>query len=142
MPQPAGTVTLGWMGISLHGLVAGYSMQLLPLEHGDLVVGAIHDAVEMGVESGDAFGDGEVELVEVDVVAAPLEGLAVGGEDDAGDFVDGAGGAMVAGNPLRCGEAWRGRVYRKIDLGVIEPAWRFGEVGGDADGRLGRRRGW
>ena len=49
-------------------------------------------------------GHVDVELVEVDVVAAPGQGLAVGGEDDAGDVVDGAGGAVVAGDPLGRGE--------------------------------------
>ena len=82
--------------------VGGIEHELLPLEDGDLVVGAGgDDAVEMGVEGGDALGDVDVELVEVLVVATPVEGLAVGGEDDAGDVVDGAGGAVVAGDPLR-----------------------------------------
>ena len=91
----------GLDGDFLHGDVGGVEHELFPLEDGDLVVGAMgDDAVEMGVEGGDAFGDGDVELVEVGVVATPVEGLAVGGEDDAGDVGDGAGGAMVAGDRL------------------------------------------
>ncbi len=86
------------------------------------------------MEGGDAGGDGDVELVEVGVVAAPGEGLAVGGEDDAGDVVDGAGGAVVAGDPLGGGEGDGAGFDGEVDLGVVELARRVGEVGGDLDG--------
>ena len=87
------------------GGVGGVEEEFFPLEDGELLADARgDDAVEVGVEGGDAGGNGDVELVEVFVVATPGEDLAVGGEDDAGDVVDGAGGAMVAGNPLRSGE--------------------------------------
>ena len=76
----------------------------------------------MGVEGGDAGGDGEMELVEVLVVAAPGKDLAVGGEDDAGDLIDGAGGAVVAGDPLGRGEGDGAGVDGDIDLGVEELA--------------------
>jgi hypothetical protein len=74
----------------------------------------------MGVEGGDAGWDGDVELVEVFLVAAPGEDLAVGGEDDAGDLVDGAGGAVVAGDPLGRGEGDGAGMDRNVDLGVVE----------------------
>ncbi len=54
------------------GDVGGIEEELLPLEDGDLVVGARgDDAVEVGVEGGDAGGNVDVELVEILVVAAP-----------------------------------------------------------------------
>jgi hypothetical protein len=59
----------------------------------------------MHVDAGDAGRDVDVELVEVDVVAAPGEGVAVGREEDAGDGVRLAGGGVVAGDPLRGDEA-------------------------------------
>ena len=37
MPQPAGTVTVGWMGMSLDGDVGGVEQELLPLEDGHLL---------------------------------------------------------------------------------------------------------
>jgi hypothetical protein len=90
----------------------------------------------VGVEGGDAGGDGDVELVEVFIVATPGEDLAVGGEDDAGDVVDGAGGAMVAGDPLGRGEGDGAGLDGDVDLGVVELAGGVGEVGGDLDGGL------
>jgi hypothetical protein len=90
----------------------------------------------VGVEGGDAGGDGEVELVEVGVVAAPRKDLAVGGEDDAGDVIDWAGGAVVARDPLGSGEGERAGFDGEVDLGVVELARGFGEVGGDLDGGL------
>jgi hypothetical protein len=53
----------------------------------------------VSVESGDSGGDGEVELVEIDVIAAPGEGVAVRGEGEAGDVAVGALGGVVAGDP-------------------------------------------
>ncbi len=95
----------GLDGDLFDGGVGGVEEELFPLEDGELLADAGgDDAVEVGVERGDAGGDGDVELVEVFVVATPGEDFAVGGEDDAGDVVDGAGGAMVAGDPLGCGE--------------------------------------
>jgi hypothetical protein len=90
----------------------------------------------VGVEGGDAGGDGDVELVEIFIVATPAEDLAVGGEDDAGDLVDRAGGAMVAGDPLGCGESDWARLDGNVNLGVVELARGFGEVRGDLDGSL------
>ncbi len=96
------------------------------------------DAVEMRVQSGYAGGNVEVELVHIDVVATPGQRFAVGGEDDSGDVADRAGGAMVAGNPLRRDERERAGGDGKIDLSVVELARRVGEVGGDLNwGLLG-----
>src|SRR5207237_1003516 len=88
----------------------------------------------MGMEGSDAGWDGDMEFVEVFVVAMPREDLAIGGEDDSGDLVDGAGGAMVAGNPLGCGERDGAGVDGDVDFSLIELAWGFGEVRGDLDG--------
>ena len=100
----------GLDGNVLDGRVGGVEEEFFPLEDCHLLGDAGgDDAVEVGVEGGDAGGDGDVELVEVGVVAAPGEGLAVGGEDYAGDVFDGAGGAVVAGDPLGGGEVERCR---------------------------------
>ena len=74
------------------------------------------------MEGGNAGGDCDVELVEVFVIATPGEDLAVGGEDDAGDLVDWAGGAMVAGNPLRRCERDGTGLDGDVDLGVVDLA--------------------
>ena len=125
----------GLDGDVFDGGVGGVEEELFPLEDGELLADARgDDAVEVGVEGGDAGGDGDVELVEVVVVAAPGEGLAVGGEDDAGDVVDGAGGAVVAGDPLGRGEGDGAGLDGEVDLGVVELARGVGEIGGDLDG--------
>ena len=127
----------GLDGDVFDGGVGGVEEELFPLEDGELLGEARgDDAVEVRVEGGDAGGDGDVELVEVDVVATPGEGLAVGGEDDAGDLADGAGGAVVAGDPLGRGEGDGAGGDGDVDLGVVELAWGLGEVGGDLDGGL------
>ena len=131
----------GLNGDVADGDVGGIEQELLPLEDGDFVGGARgDDAVEMGVQRGDALGNLDVKLVEVLVVATPVDGLAVDGEDDAGDIGDRAGGAVVAGNPLRGDEGGGAGLDGEIDLRVIELAGSFGEVGGDADGGLAKRR--
>ncbi len=93
----------------------------------------------MRVELGNAGGNIHVELVKVDVIAAPGELLAVGGirgEDDADDSGGLAGGAVVSGNPLWGDEGDGAGFYGEVDVGVVEAARGFGEVGGDADGSL------
>lgn len=92
------------------------------------------------MQGGDAFGHVDVELVEVGVVASPGEDFAVRREDNAGDLIDRAGGAMVAGDPLRGGEGCRAGLHGQVDLSVIELAGRVGEVGRDVDGLLAE--GW
>ena len=133
-PQPAGTVTVGCHLDVADGHVGGVEQKLLPLEHGHLLRDARgDDAVEVRVQRGDALRDGHVELVEVFVIAAPGECLAVRGEDDSGNVVDRAGGPMVAGDPLGRRERDGTRGDRNVDLGVVELARTFGEVGRDLD---------
>jgi hypothetical protein len=124
----------GLDGNLFDGSVGWVEEEHFPFEDGELLTEARgDDAVEVGVEGGDALGDGNVELIEVFIVATPGENFAVRGEDDAGYLVDGAGGAMVAGNPLGCGESdWAG-LNGDVDLGVVELARGFGEVRGDLD---------
>ncbi len=117
--------------------VSGIEQQTFPLKGGQL--GGLTprvDEVEMGVEEGDAFRDGQVVLKHVDVVATPLQGFAVRGEDDAGDGVDDGRGAMGAGDPLRRDEGNRAGFDGDVDLGVVELAGGLGEVGCDLNGRL------
>ena len=122
------------------GNIGGVKEELLPLEDGHLVCDAAKDdAVQVSVDGGDAFGDGDVELIEVGIVAAPGEdelfaGGANCGEDYAGDVVHGPGGAVVAGDPLRSGEGGGTGLDGEFDLGVVELAGGVGEVGGDLDG--------
>jgi hypothetical protein len=81
-------------------------------------------------------------LVEIFVVTTPGKDFAVGCEDDAGDVVDGTGGAMVAGNPLGRGERDGAGSDGDVDFGVVELTWGVGEVGGDLDGGfLGLQKG-
>ena len=132
----------GLNGDFFYGRVRGVEEELLPLEHGELLADAGgDDAVEVSVQSGDAVGHGDVELVEVFIVASPGKDFAVGGEDDAGDVVDGAGGAVVAGDPLRRGEGDGAGLDGNVDLSVVELARGVGEIGSDLDrGLLGCRR--
>src|SRR5580658_4598740 len=90
----------------------------------------------MCVKGGDAFRNGDMEFVEILVVAAPGEDLTIGSEDDSGNVVDGASGAVVAGNPLRSGKGDGAGRHGDVDLGVVELAGSFREVGGDLDGGL------
>ena len=141
---PAGWYFYGGLDRDLFdGGVGGVEEEFFPLKDGELLADARgDDAVEVGVKGGDAGGNGDVELVEVFVVATPRENLAVGGEDDAGDVVDGAGGAMVAGNPFWRGESDGAGLNRNVDFGVVELARSVGEVGGDLDGSfLGLQKG-
>ena len=93
------------------------------------------------MQVGDAGRDDDVELVEVGLIAGPGDDLAVGGEDDAGNLVDRAGGTVVAGDPLGGGEGGGAGLDGEIDLRVVKLARRLGQVGGDADGQRGRRPG-
>ncbi len=111
--------------------------EFFPLEDSEFLADTRgDDAVEMGVQSGDPGGNGDVELVEVLVVTTPGENLAVGGKDDPGDLIDWAGWAMVAGNPLWGGERDWARLDWDVDFGVVELARSVGEVRGDLDGGL------
>jgi hypothetical protein len=129
----------GLDGDFFYGCVGGVEEELFPFEDGEFLTEARGgDAVEVGVERGDSGGDGDVELVEVFIVAAPGEDLSVGGEDDSGYLVDGAGGAVVAGNPLGCGEGDGAGFDGDVDFGVVKLARGFREVRGDLDrGLLG-----
>ncbi len=64
---PAGGHDNGGLdGDLFDGSVRRVEQKLLPLEDGELLADASEDdAVEMRVERGDAFGDGDVELIEV-----------------------------------------------------------------------------
>lgn len=125
----------GLDGDVAYGGVGGIEEELLPFEYSHLAADASgDDAIEVGVEGGDTFGDGEVELVEIDVVATPGKNMAVGGEDYAGDVFDRAGGAMVAGYPLGCGESESACGDGDVYLSMVELARSVGEIGGNDDG--------
>jgi hypothetical protein len=127
----------GLDGDFFYWCVGGIEEEFFPFEDGELLAQARgDDAVEVGVKGGDAGWDGYVELVEILIVPAPGKNLPVGGEDDAGDLVDGASGAMVAGYPLGCGEGDGPGLDGDVDFGVIELARGLGEVRGDLDGSL------
>ena len=142
MPQPAGTISDGLNGNVAYRRVGRVEQQLLPLQHRHFLGHAgRHNAVQMGVKRSHALRHDQMELVEVHVVAAPLDGLPIGREDHPGNRVHRAGGPVVAGNPLRSGEGQRPGGDRQIDLGVIELARRIGQVGSDLDGGALRQRG-
>src|ERR1700677_1459677 len=78
------------------GDVGGIEHELFPLEDGHFVRSTSgDDAIEMRVEGGDALGDLDVVLVEILIIATPVDGLAVNAEGDASDVGYGARGAVV-----------------------------------------------
>ena len=58
------------------------------------------EELEVDVDGGGAVGDGDVEGVHVDGVAAPGQCGGAGADGQAGELLDGAGGAVIAGDPL------------------------------------------
>ena len=132
---PGGHRHAGLDGDLPHRHAGRIQHQLFPLKHSHLVGSAReHDAVQVRVQGGDAAGHVDVEGVQIHIVAPPWERLTVDREDDAGDVVDRAGGAMVAGDPLGRGEDVLAGLYGQVDLGMVELARGFGEISGDADG--------
>jgi hypothetical protein len=109
--------------------IGGVEEELFPFEDGEFLADACgDDAVEVRVERGYACGNRNVELIEIFIIAAPREDFAVGGEDDAGDLVDGAGGAMVAGDPLGKYQRHCARFGGNAQVRVIDVSRRVGEV--------------
>ena len=88
------------------------------------------------MQAGHPSGYIHVEHVQVDIIATPGQGFAVGGEDHTGDVVHRASGAMVAGNPFGGGQRDVPGPDRDVDLGMVELAGSLREVGGDTDGCL------
>ena len=78
------------------------------------------DEIESGINTGDAGGDFDVEGPAVEQIAAPLERLAIGGKRESSEILDGAGGAVLAGNPL-------GIVERQVPgvAGMVRRAWKI-----------------
>src|SRR5665213_3868075 len=72
--------------------------QALPFEYGDFVGGTSGAHFDVGVQGRDTGGNVEVELEHVDIVAAPVDGLSVGMEDQVEQVGDGGVGGVVAGN--------------------------------------------
>ena len=120
-----------------HRRVGRIQEQFLPLQHSHLLRHALCDnAIQVSVERCNSLGNRQMKFVEVHVVAAPGEGLPIGGEDDSGNGVYGAGRTVIARNPFRSSKCQRARSNRQIDLGMIEFARRIAKVGDDLDGRL------
>ena len=103
--------------------------QFLPFEDGQLLANPLGDnAIQVGMNRGNAIRHNEVELVEVHVVPTPLDWLAVGGENHAGNLLHWASWPVVAGNPSWRSQGERPCCHRKIDLSVIELSRRVGQV--------------
>ena len=94
------------------------------------------DAVEVGVEGGDACGDVDVELVEIDVVAAPGRVLPLAVKTTPVMSSTGPVGRWLPGIHLGVVRVSGAGLDGDVDLRVVELAGGFGEVGGDPDGGL------
>src|ERR1700679_1332200 len=95
----------------------------------------------MRVKGGHSWRNRYVKLVEVHIVAAPRQRLAVGGEDYAGDAIDATGWAVIAWNPFGRDERdWAGG-HGQIYLGVEKLARNVRKVNGDLNRRLLALRG-
>ncbi len=97
-------------------LARGIERYQVPVEDHQLVGGsgieaagaaAGRDVVEADLHAVGARGHVAVEGVHVDVVAMPRDGLAGGLEAQLNHIIDGPGGAMIAGEPLRVVEGER-----------------------------------
>ena len=130
--------------VDVVGLPAfGIEQDLVPADDGQLVggggtggesafEGCGREEVEFGGDFGHAGGDFDVEGEAVEQVAAPFQGLAAGGEFQAGEVDDGAVGGVLAGNPL-------GVIEREVAGGWREFSARRGRFCGE---RAWRRRRW
>ena len=86
MPQPAGTFNDGWMGMSRTGVWPGRAAAS-PTPAPPASGSPARSRCNPGARAAwSRPGNGQVKLVEVHVVAAPGEGLAVGGEHHAGNI--------------------------------------------------------
>src|ERR1700722_3782598 len=74
-----------------------------------------------------------MELVQIHVVALPGNGLAIRGEDDAGDVALDELLGVVAGDPGGLGERERTGSHRQINLSVKQLPRCIGEVGCNLD---------
>src|SRR5664279_1432175 len=84
----------------------------------------------------------QVKLIQVNVVAAPLDWLSIDGKHDTGNRVHRSRGPMVARNPPWCCQSKRPDGYWQINIGVIHLARCVCQIGGDLDWfslRKGRR---
>lgn len=80
----------------------------------------------------------------VQVITSPPQGLAVGGELQAGETIDRTGGPVFARDPLGINQFQIARLNGNIQACVQDFAGRVGEIHSDCDGpmRLRRRRDW
>jgi hypothetical protein len=81
-----------------------------------------------------------VDAVHIDIIAAPGESLAVGVNYDSSEIVDGPGGTVVAGNPLRVFKGERTGVYRYLQVSMQKMTGRIGQVYMQRNWGLGWRR--
>ena len=133
----AASLPLGNSVMRFHSRMASWLVVLGSLS--DPPVGARYSRLMSSVVA--PGGNIDVEGVHVDQVAPPRDGFSIGGELEAGDVGDGAGGAVVAGDPLRVDERERAGLYGDGERRADEAARGFGEVGADGhrlggDGRL------
>ena len=115
--------------------------QLLPLQHCHLLRHARrHNAVQMRVQRGHALRHVHVELVQVHIVAPPLDRLPVRGKHHAGNFIRRTRRPVIARNPLRRCKRQRPRGHRQVHFRVVKLPRRIGQVGSDLDRSLLRHR--
>ena len=92
------------------------------------------EIVEGGVELGGALRNIEMKREHVAEVAAPGNGFAVGGEDEAGDVGDGAGRFVEAGKPFGVNESERAGGDGDFEIGVKNSERGLTGVNSKADG--------
>ena len=82
------------------------------------------EKVERYFELGYARWHIDVDAVHIDTVTAPGQILAVATNHQAGKIVDGAGWAVVSGDPLRIFQGQRAGAHRNLQMSVQQVARR------------------
>ena len=95
--------------------------------------GVIPRVSKLTSSDADSLWDNAVEREQVDVVAPPIDRLALGADPEVGQFVDRTRGAVVAGDPLGIEQLQRPRLDRQLETGVEEPAGSCAGIDGELD---------
>ena len=113
---PAGGQFHAGLGGDLARVVAGrVERHRVPLQvehfrrhhHAALATVLRRQELELRLHLGRPFGHHHVEGVDIQRIARPRQGLAVGGDHQSGQLVDRTGGRVVAGQPLRIKQGQR-----------------------------------
>ncbi len=102
--------------------------ELVPAQHGQLRSAGTagrksaalrgQDVLNGDIQRRNARGNVQMELVHVDVIPAPRNGLAICRDLDAGQVFDRTSGAMLSGNPFRIEKRQRAGLHGKLHGGM------------------------